>query len=132
MSLRDNADRSRSNDARRKSETANNNGCYTISSLDDGIQDSTANGTSNYVNITDKELPWIKEMLEETVKTSSVSTVEESMRRQLREWVKKEDYFDQYFRKIVRKKSDKATYGPQLLTWDILSELFQIVKDYRV
>lgn len=71
-------------------------------------------------------------MLEETVKTSSVSTVEESMRRQLREWVKKEDYFDQYFRKIVRKKSDKATYGPQLLTWDILSELFQIVKDYRV
>ena len=49
----------------------------------------------------------------------------------MREWIEKEDYFDQYFRKIVRKKSDKATYGPQLLTWEILSELFEIVSNYR-
>ena len=71
-------------------------------------------------------------MLESVVKTSSVPSIEESMRRQVRQWVKKEDYYDQYFRKIVREKSDKATYGPQLLTWDILTELFEIIKNYRV
>lgn len=71
-------------------------------------------------------------MLESVVKTSSVPSIEESMRRQVRQWVKKEDYYDQYFRKIVTKKSDKATYGPQLLTWDILTELFEIIKNYRV
>ena len=123
------------------SSSNNNNGIYTISSLDEVIQDSdTANGISrnhsksmknNYVNISENELPHLKEMLEETVKYNSVTTVEESIRRQMREWTEREEYFDHYFRKIIRKKTDRATYGPQLLTWDILSELYQIVSQYH-
>lgn len=77
-------------------------------------------------------MPLIKEMLEETMKTDHLTTVEESVRKQMREWAEKEDYFDKFFTKIIRNKNDKATYGPQLLTWEMFSDLYQIVSWYHL
>ena len=66
------------------------------------------------------------------MKTDHLTTVEESVRKQMREWAEKEDYFDKFFTKILRNKNDRATYGPQLLTWEMFLELYQIVSWYHL
>ena len=112
-----------------------------VTSLEDTIQDSRMKSRID-VRLTDSQLPKVRAILEEAVNTSSVTDVERMIRKQIREQRKSliesdpsypmEDYFDNYFTEIIRKKTDKATYGPQILTWEVFSSLYHMIMSHEL